>query len=156
MAQRPVLKAILIGGLIGGALDLLFAIFFAGYNGAAPSRVFQTVASGLIGDAAFAGGSGIAALGVGCHFALSVCWAVVFAIAAWQLPALARRPFVAGLAFGLIVLFVHAAARAAAVGLSSPSHVQAAGHGLGSAVAYVLVRRPHCHDCQPCNQGPQT
>ena len=103
MTQRPILKAILIGGLIGGALDLLFAVSFAGYNGVAPSRIFQTIASGLLGDAAFSGGGGVAALGVSCHFALSVLWAVVFAIAAWQLPVLARRPFVAGLAFGLIV-----------------------------------------------------
>ncbi|MGY1458609.1 hypothetical protein ACW5F0_08185 [Luteimonas sp. A534] len=103
MAQRPILEAILIGGLIGGALDLLFAVSFAGYNGVAPSRIFQTIASGLLGDAAFSGGGGVAAIGVGCHFALSVLWAVVFAIAAWKLPVLARRPFVAGLAFGLIV-----------------------------------------------------
>lgn len=103
MVQRPMLKAILAAGLIGGALDLLFAVSFAGYNGAAPSRVFQTIASGLMGDAAFASGSSVAVLGVGCHFAISILWAVVFAIAARLLPVLARRPFVAGLAFGLIV-----------------------------------------------------
>ena len=103
MTLRPLLKAILIGGLICGALDLLFAISFAGYNGAAPSRVLQTIASGLLGDAAFAAGIGVAILGVGCHFALSILWAVVFAIASWRLPVLARRPFVTGLAFGVIV-----------------------------------------------------
>lgn len=103
MAQRSILKAILIGGLVGGFLDLLFAVSFAGYNGVAPNRIFQTIASGLLGEAAFSGGSGVAAFGIGCHFALSVLWTAMFAIAAWRLPVLARRPFMAGPAFGLVV-----------------------------------------------------
>ena len=103
MLQRPILKAILIGGLLGGALDLLFAVSFAGYNGAAPTRVFQTVASGILGNAAFAGGIGVSAFGIACHFGLSVLWAALFAAVAWQLPALARRPVLAGIGFGLIV-----------------------------------------------------
>lgn len=103
MLQRPILKAILIGGLLGGALDLLFAVSFAGYNGAASTRVFQAVASGILGNAAFAGGIGVSAFGIACHFGLSVLWAALFAAVAWQLPALARRPVLAGIGFGLIV-----------------------------------------------------
>jgi hypothetical protein len=97
------LRAILIGGLLGGALDLLFAVSFAGYNGAAPTRVFQAIASGILGNAAVAGGAGISALGIACHFGLSLLWAALFAAVAWQLPALARRPVLSGIGFGLIV-----------------------------------------------------
>lgn len=103
MEQRLMLRAVLIGGLLGGALDLLFAVSFAGYNGAAPSRVFETVASGLLGNAAFTGGLGVDALGIACHFGLSLLWAALFAAVVRQNPALTRRPVFAGIGFGVIV-----------------------------------------------------
>jgi hypothetical protein len=103
MGQRSIARAVVLGGLLGGALDLLFAVSFAGYNGAAPSRVFQAIASGLLGSAAFSGGIGVQALGFACHFCLSVLWAALFAAAAWQVPALTRRPLLTGIGFGLIV-----------------------------------------------------
>lgn len=103
MEQLPVTKAIVVGGLLAGALDLLFAVCFATYNGAAPSRVFQAIASGLLGDAAFSGGFGVQALGVGCHFGISLLWACLFALLAMRFPALPRRPILAGLAFGVLV-----------------------------------------------------
>lgn len=95
--------AILVGGAVAGALDLAFAISFAGYNGVSPTRVLQTIASGLLGNAAFDGGSAAAVVGLACHFALSVGWAALFAAAAVRVPALARRPLPAGAAFGVLV-----------------------------------------------------
>ena len=56
MKHRSVLWAVLVGGSIAGALDILFAISFAGYNGVPPADLLQTVASGLLGNAAFSGG----------------------------------------------------------------------------------------------------
>ena len=103
MGQRPIAKAVLIGGLIGGALDLLFALSFAGYNGAAPSRVFLSIASGLLGNAASSGAVGVEALGVACHFGISLLWAALFALIASRLPTLALRPILSGLAFGVVV-----------------------------------------------------
>ena len=103
MGQRSIAKSVVVGGLLGGALDLLFAVSFAGYNGAAPSRVFQAIASGLLGDAASAGGIGIDALGIACHFGMSVLWAALFALLALRVPVFARRPILAGAAFGILV-----------------------------------------------------
>lgn len=103
MVRGSILRAIVIGGLLGGALDLLFAVSFAGYNGAPPQRVFQAIASGILGNAAFAGGAGISVLGIACHFGLSIIWATLFAAAAWQFPALSRQPVLSGIGFGLIV-----------------------------------------------------
>lgn len=103
MGKQSIARAIVLGGLLGGALDLLFAVSFASYNGAAPSRVFQAIASGLLGNVAFSGGIGVGALGFVCHFGLSVLWTALFVAVAWQLPALTRRSLLAGIGFGLIV-----------------------------------------------------
>jgi uncharacterized membrane protein YagU involved in acid resistance len=105
MKWRSILSAILTGGIIGGTLDLLFAFSFAGYNGAAPTRVLQTIASGLLGDAAFSRGNSAAALGFICHFGLSFIWAALFAGAAVRFTGLVRRPVLAGIAFGIVVFF---------------------------------------------------
>ena len=105
MRQRSLFWAILIGGAIGGMLDLLFALAFAGYHGVGPVRVFQTIASGLLGDAAFTGGALVAILGVACHFGLSLMWAALFAALAWNFGALVSRPIVFGAAFGFGVFF---------------------------------------------------
>ncbi|TZF86964.1 hypothetical protein [Cognatilysobacter lacus] len=103
MARRRLLVAIIVGGLVGGALDLLFAVSFAAYNGAAPSKVFQAIASGLLGTSAQAGGSRVQALGIACHFALSVGWAAAFAVLASRLPRLRHNRLLAAVLFGLLV-----------------------------------------------------
>jgi len=78
MLNGSYFSAVLLGGAIGGALDILFAISFAAYNGFAPVRLLQTVASGLLGVSAFAGGVPVAVLGLVLHFGLSFLWATVF------------------------------------------------------------------------------
>lgn len=103
MEQQSIRKAIFIGGMLGGALDLLFAVSLAGYHGIAPGRVFQTIASGFLGSEAYTGGIGVKAFGMACHFALSLLWACLFAVSAWRLPALARRPLISGTGFGIFV-----------------------------------------------------
>jgi len=105
MRQRSIPEAVVAGGLLGGALDLLFAVSFAAYNGVAPTRVFQAIASGILGNAAFVGGNGVSAFGIGCHFGLSVLWAALFAAIAWRIPVLARRSLLVGIGFGLVVFF---------------------------------------------------
>jgi hypothetical protein len=95
--------AVLLGGSIAGLLDIIFAISFAAYNGATPVRLLQTVASGLLGSAAFNGGVPVAALGLALHFGMSYLWAGAFLAAAKLIPALALHPFVSGIAFGIIV-----------------------------------------------------
>jgi hypothetical protein len=103
MEQWPIAKSVVVGGVLGGALDLLFAVSFAGYNGAVPSRVFQAIASGLLGDAAASGGIGVDLLGIVCHFGISISWAILFALFASRLPALPRWPILAGPSFGIVV-----------------------------------------------------
>ncbi len=100
------LLAVLSGGVLAGALDIVFAISYAAYNGTRPVRLLQIVASGLFGDAAFAGGASMAALGLGLHFGMSILWAGVFLTLAWLRPAIVLHPFLSGIVFGVVVFIV--------------------------------------------------
>ena len=64
--------AVLVGGLVVGALDGLYAVIASLVRGGDPTRVFMGVASGLLGrEAAFRGGAGPVALGVVLHFVVA-------------------------------------------------------------------------------------
>lgn len=101
MRRRSGLWAVLVGGSLGGALDIVFAISFAAYNGTTPVRLLQTVASGWLGEAAFAGGGGTAALGLAFHFGMSYLWAAGFLLLARRIPWLVLRPAGSGILFGI-------------------------------------------------------
>ena len=103
MTQRSGFWAVLVGGTIAGALDILFAITFAAANGVPAPRVLQSVASGALGDAAFSGGASTAALGLAFHFGLSFLWAALFLAAAKRWPTLVGQPLISGMAFGVVV-----------------------------------------------------
>jgi uncharacterized membrane protein YagU involved in acid resistance len=100
------LSAVLLGGLVAGALDIVFAISFAAYNGTAPERLLQIVASGVFGEAAFAGGVSMAACGLALHFVISFLWAGIFLALARLRPSLALHPYACGIAFGILVFLV--------------------------------------------------
>lgn len=99
------LTAVITGGAIGGLLDILFAISFAATRGGTPVRLLQTVASGLLGSAAFTGGVPAAVLGLALHFGMSLAWAAAFLLLARRVSPLARHPVVAGIVFGVVVFF---------------------------------------------------
>jgi uncharacterized membrane protein YagU involved in acid resistance len=103
--HRSGLWAVLVGGSIAGTLDILFAISFAAYNGAPPTRLLQTVASGLLGDTAFSGGIPAAALGLVLHFCMSYLWAGIFLVVARRVPRLVREPMLTGIVLGVVVFF---------------------------------------------------
>lgn len=105
MNQRSGTRAVLVGGSAGGALDLAFALTFAAVNGVGPEQLLQTVASGLLGSAAYEGGLPTAVLGFAAHFALSYGWAALFVAAASRKPRMAARPLLAGVLFGVLVFF---------------------------------------------------
>src|SRR5262249_19054274 len=77
------LKAILAGGLIGGAFDITYACTVWWFRGVTPIRVGQSVASGLLGrDAAVAGGVPVGLLGFVLHFSIAIVMAAVYYAAA--------------------------------------------------------------------------
>src|SRR5580765_7228750 len=103
MSFRRTVCAILIGGLVVGALDALDALIFFGLRGAQPARIFQTIAGGLIGAAAsYRGGAWTVLLGILCHFTVATCIVATYSLASLKMPSLARRPFVYGPIFGVV------------------------------------------------------
>lgn len=104
MPRKSLAKPILIAGLVAGMLDISDAlIFFYFHSHVPPMRLFQGIASGLIGKSSFGGGLSKALLGLLMHFCIATFWAAVFVIAARSLPALRRHAVAAGILYGLIV-----------------------------------------------------
>lgn len=99
--------AILVGGGIAALNDgLLASIFWGVAKGVSPQRVFQSVASGLLGrEAAIAGGLATALLGVALHIFIALGMATAFVLVAQRVPALLRWPWpLVGLAYGVVLL----------------------------------------------------
>lgn len=97
---------ILYGGLTVGVLDGLAAVTSSALRGTGPARVFQYIASGLLGPAAFAGGAGTVLLGVLLHFLVALIAAAVYYLASLSLPVLIRRAALCGVLYGVAVYFV--------------------------------------------------
>ena len=105
--QRPrACETIVYGGLTVGVLDGLDAIIFFGLRGSSARGIFQYIASGLLGRAAFSGGSKTFALGVLLHFLNAFVFATIYYLASLRLPALIRRPLIWGPLYGVVVHLV--------------------------------------------------
>jgi hypothetical protein len=99
-------RAIVLGGFTVGVLDGLDAVVFFGLRGVPPPRIFQGIASGLLGAWAFQGGAWAAGLGVILHFFIANSIVAVACLAARRYPALVQRPGLAGPVYGLTVWLV--------------------------------------------------
>ncbi|WP_457424487.1 hypothetical protein [Roseateles sp. P5_E7] len=96
------LAAIVVAGLVSGALDIVAAFASYASQGATPEGILKYIASGVLGAAAMQGGVGMAGLGLLFHFALTTGMAAVFLAAALKLPALAARPWLWGSVYGVL------------------------------------------------------
>ena len=97
-------RAILTGGLVAGAIDITYACVFSYLRrGTPPARILQSVASGALGPPAFQGGAATAALGLLFHFLIALAWAALYCASSRRLTALARRPYLCGVAYGLLI-----------------------------------------------------
>ncbi len=95
--------AVLLGGLTVAVLDGLDALVFFGLRGVSPARLFQGIASGLLGRSAFEGGMATAFLGVLIHFFIAFAVVITYHFAARRIPRLTRRPLIYGPLYGLLV-----------------------------------------------------
>lgn len=102
---RPFL-AILVGGGIVGALDLIYAVLV--YSPQRPVLVPQAIASGVLGAKSYSGGAQTAALGVILHFFIAFVAATVYYLASRRLAILTDRAVLFGLIYGaLVYAFMH-------------------------------------------------
>ncbi|HJT98011.1 MAG TPA: hypothetical protein VJ696_06815, partial [Rhodanobacteraceae bacterium] len=106
MRRNPALIAILAGGGIAGTLDIIYAITYSAIRGVPAMRILQSVASGLLGQAAYEGGAPTAVLGLCLHFAMALLIAAIFYLASRRLAFLTQHAVVSGLAYGVVVYLV--------------------------------------------------
>jgi len=95
---------VLAGGLVAGALDILYACVFWGVRRGVPAgRIFQSVAAGELGRATCDGGASTAALGLALHFFIAISMAVAYYLVARRWPLLWRQPWLCGAVYGLFL-----------------------------------------------------
>jgi uncharacterized membrane protein YagU involved in acid resistance len=105
LRPRP-FPAIVVGGLIVGAVDLLYAV--AVYSPSKPILVPQTIASGILGAKSYQGGLQSAVLGTILQFVIALGAATVYYLASRKLTLLITHGILCGLIFGaLVYLFMH-------------------------------------------------
>jgi hypothetical protein len=106
MIRLTTARALLYGSLVVGILDLADAFIFFGLRGARPIRILQSIASGLLGRAAFSGGLRTAVLGAALHFFIAFVVVATFFVASRYLAVLRRFPVWSGLMYGVVVYLV--------------------------------------------------
>ena len=100
-------RAILLGGLIAGTIDISYACIFSYLRrGTSPVRVLQSVASGALGRSAFDGGAKTAALGLVFHFLIATIAAAVYYLASRPLRVLVNYAIICGPLYGVCVYLV--------------------------------------------------
>ena len=106
--RTSLLRSIALGGLIIGTADaIVYHWFVSSVLGGYPlTGVYQYIASGALGDAAFAGGSATALLGVLFHFIIAFAVAGIFIVSAGRIALLRRYPIAGSLLYGLSVFIV--------------------------------------------------
>lgn len=95
--KKSALRAIPIGGLIAGTLDLLQACILFGWN------IPLVIAGGLLGRQALHGGAATYVFGIALHYFIAVSAAATYYAASRRLVFLTQFPLVCGLFFGAAV-----------------------------------------------------
>ena len=107
MEKPNAYRAILMGGLIAGALDITFAFIFYGMrNGSSPVRILQSIASGALGAKAFTGGAKTAILGGVFHFFIAISAAAIYYFASRVLRFMVTHAVISGILYGVCVYLV--------------------------------------------------
>jgi hypothetical protein len=106
--ERPALtplRAVLYGAGVVGGIDFAYATLFVVLKGRPWYRVWQGVASAVLGSDSFAGGYLTALLGVFLHFTVATCIVGVYFIASRRVSILRQRTLLCGLVYGVLAFF---------------------------------------------------
>jgi hypothetical protein len=99
-------RALLLGTLLVGTLDIVFAILFYGARGVPAARIFQSISSGLLGRASYDGGAPTVALGAFLQYVISFGIVATYLGASRRFAALRRHAVILGPLYGVVVYFV--------------------------------------------------
>jgi hypothetical protein len=91
--------------LIAGVLDITAAIITTLVRGGRPTRMLQSIASGVLGAGSYQGGTKTIALGLMLHFVIALGATAVFYAASRKLRFLVRQAIISGLLYGIAVFF---------------------------------------------------
>jgi hypothetical protein len=100
------LQAILLATLTCGILDAAAASTQAATLGIPVRRVWQSVASGLLGPRALEAGRSTAALGLALHLVIALIISTIYVLSARRLPFLLHYALLAGALYGIVVYLV--------------------------------------------------
>jgi len=106
--RNSLLRQIALGGLIVGTADaIIYHLLVTSVLGGVPlTAVYQYIASGALGESAYAGGIATALLGVLIHFFIAFVIAGVFILSATRISLLRRYSIVGSLLYGFGVFIV--------------------------------------------------
>lgn len=147
---------ILAAGVLVGILDGLFAIalYVLALKVTTPWRLFQSIASAVLGPESFQGGRVAAGLGLFLHFAVAHAWSAVYFVTLRVSPLFRRlvaspgRAAVVGMAYGILVwlvmdLLVIPMTRTRPTPVTAPSFLYVLiGHMFVVGLPIALVLRP--------------
>jgi hypothetical protein len=95
---------VLAGGLVAGALDIVYACVFWAVKADLPARrILQSVAAGLLGEASFEGGAATAVVGLVLHFFIATSMSVAYYLVAARWTLLRERAVLCGAGYGLLL-----------------------------------------------------
>lgn len=97
------LRAILLGGLVAGTLDIGAAALISHVS---PVLILHYIASGILGKTSFSAGAPAALFGLVLQWAMSVLIAAIYWRATASMPRLRERWWLGGLLAGLIIYLV--------------------------------------------------
>ncbi|MEA2338813.1 MAG: hypothetical protein QOE82_2820 [Thermoanaerobaculia bacterium] len=100
------MRKLIAGGIVVGSLDITYAILFWWFRGVAPTRVFQSVAAGVLGRDSFNLGMKSALLGAALHYFIAFSIVIVYYLASKWLPVLIDHAVICGIVYGIGVYIV--------------------------------------------------
>lgn len=99
-------RALLFGTLAVGTIDICWAFFWTAVGGHGPVYLLQSIAGGWLGAATYDGGITTAFLGMFTHYFIAGSVMTTYFLVSRRFPELARRPWMYGPLYGILVYFV--------------------------------------------------
>ncbi|MEO7800821.1 MAG: hypothetical protein ABIR81_02415 [Ginsengibacter sp.] len=98
------LKTIFVAWLITGTMDMSVACLnYYNNTGKSIDNVFKFIASGLTGQAAFAGGHGTSLLGIVLHYTIALFFVLFYVFVFCRITELTGSRFMTGFLYGLFI-----------------------------------------------------